>query len=102
MCKAVGPIFNTGGKSRQKMQICVSLVSVYCAGNCLHFVLHSDSSGISRIADGVSGIFSDHCYSVCSMRQPDLKYYDNRGMAPIFQNTLCNLLLQNLGMSPCG
>ncbi|ERE87682.1 zinc finger protein [Cricetulus griseus] len=37
-----------------------------------------DSSGISRITDGISGIFSDHCYSVCSMRQPDLKYFDNK------------------------
>uniref|UniRef100_A0A2K5JL76 C2H2-type domain-containing protein n=1 Tax=Colobus angolensis palliatus TaxID=336983 RepID=A0A2K5JL76_COLAP len=39
---------------------------------------YSDSSGISRIADGFNGIFSDHCYSVCSMRQPDLKYFDNK------------------------
>lgn len=44
----------------------------------LHPSRYSDSSGISRIADGFNGIFSDHCYSVCSMRQPDLKYFDNK------------------------
>ncbi|EHB03196.1 Zinc finger protein 639 [Heterocephalus glaber] len=44
----------------------------------LHSSRYSDSSGISRIADGFSGIFSDHCYTVCSMRQPDLKYFDNK------------------------
>lgn len=90
MCKALGPIFKK--RSRQKIGKLVYRImrcaSVSCAENCLHFVLHSDSSGISRIADGVSGIFSDHCYSVCSMRQPDLKYFDNKGMFPISQNTL--------------
>ena len=45
-----------------------------------HLSTYSDSSGISRIADGFNGIFSDHCYSVCSMRQPDLKYFDNKGI----------------------
>lgn len=44
----------------------------------LHPSRYSDSSGVSRITDGISGIFSDHCYSVCSMRQPDLKYFDNK------------------------
>uniref|UniRef100_A0A8C5KWI3 C2H2-type domain-containing protein n=1 Tax=Jaculus jaculus TaxID=51337 RepID=A0A8C5KWI3_JACJA len=44
----------------------------------LHPSRYSDSSGISRIADGFSGIFSDHCYSVCSMRQPDFKYFDSK------------------------
>uniref|UniRef100_A0A8C2LKD8 C2H2-type domain-containing protein n=1 Tax=Cricetulus griseus TaxID=10029 RepID=A0A8C2LKD8_CRIGR len=44
----------------------------------LHSSRYSDSSGISRITDGISWIFSDHCYSVCSMRQPDLKYFDNK------------------------
>ena len=34
----------------------------------LHPSHYLDSSGISRIADGLNGIFSDHCYSVCSMR----------------------------------
>ncbi|NWI92715.1 ZN639 protein, partial [Pitta sordida] len=36
----------------------------------LHPSRYSDSSGASRYIDN-SGIFSDHCYSVCSMRQPD-------------------------------
>ncbi|NXJ19709.1 ZN639 protein, partial [Dicrurus megarhynchus] len=40
----------------------------------LHPSRYSDSSGASRYIDN-SGIFSDHCYSVCSMRQPDI----NRG-----------------------
>ncbi|XP_008836891.1 zinc finger protein 639 [Nannospalax galili] len=44
----------------------------------LHPSRYSDAPGISRIADGFSGIFSDHCYSVCSMRQPDFKYFDNK------------------------
>ncbi|KAM7043713.1 zinc finger protein 639 isoform 2-T4 [Acridotheres tristis] len=37
----------------------------------LHPSRYSDSSGASRYIDN-SGIFSDHCYSVCSMRQPDI------------------------------
>lgn len=57
-------------------------------GICKILLLCSDSSGISRIADGFNGIFSDHCYSVCSMRQPDLKYFDNKGISNIFQNIL--------------
>ena len=46
----------------------------------LHPSRYSDSSGISKIADGLNGIFSDHCYSVCSVRQPDLKYFDNKNL----------------------
>lgn len=61
-----------------------------------HVGLCSDSSGISRIADGFNGIFSDHCYSVCSMRQPDLKCFDNKG---IF-NILKNIFLQIFCISP--
>ena len=34
----------------------------------LHPSHYSDSSGISRIADGLNGSSSDHCYSVCSVR----------------------------------
>lgn len=44
----------------------------------LHPSRYSDSSRISRIADGFNGVFSDHCYSVCSIRQPDFKYFDNK------------------------
>ncbi|XP_074154349.1 zinc finger protein 639 isoform X2 [Sminthopsis crassicaudata] len=44
----------------------------------LHPSRYSDSTGITKIADGFNGIFSDHCYSVCSIRQPDLKYFENR------------------------
>ncbi|XP_072474524.1 zinc finger protein 639 [Notamacropus eugenii] len=44
----------------------------------LHPSRYSDSTGITKIADGFNGIFSDHCYSVCSMRQPDLKYFENK------------------------
>lgn len=56
-------------------------------------ILFSDSSGISRIADGFNGIFSDHCYSVCSMRQPDLKYFDNKGISKFSKIFFFKLLL---------
>ncbi|XP_034294826.1 zinc finger protein 639 [Pantherophis guttatus] len=44
----------------------------------LHPSRYSDSSGIPKYIDN-SGIFSDHCYSVCSMKQLDTKVPDNRG-----------------------
>ncbi|XP_053167306.1 zinc finger protein 639 isoform X2 [Hemicordylus capensis] len=43
----------------------------------LHPSRYSDSSGAPKYIDN-SGIFSDHCYSVCSMKQLDLKASDNR------------------------
>ncbi|XP_028587451.1 zinc finger protein 639 [Podarcis muralis] len=43
----------------------------------LHPSRYSDSSGVPKYIDN-SGIFSDHCYSVCSMKQLDLKVSDNR------------------------
>ncbi|KAG8148060.1 hypothetical protein E2320_023044, partial [Naja naja] len=43
----------------------------------LHPSRYSDSSGIPKYIDN-SGIFSDHCYSVCSMKQLDTKVPDNR------------------------
>ncbi|NWI20857.1 ZN639 protein, partial [Crypturellus soui] len=49
----------------------------------LHPSRYSDSSGASKYIDN-SGIFSDHCYSVCSMKQPDFRYSDSRGKS-------CNL-----------
>ncbi|KAG8136186.1 hypothetical protein E2320_009158 [Naja naja] len=49
----------------------------------LHPSRYSDSSGIPKYIDN-SGIFSDHCYSVCSMKQLDTKVPDNRGR---FHNT---------------
>lgn len=47
-----------------------------------------DSSGASKYIDN-SGIFSDHCYSVCSMKQPDIKFSENRG-----KTTFWGLVLQ--------
>ncbi|CAM4715761.1 unnamed protein product [Lepidochelys kempii] len=44
----------------------------------LHPSRYSDSSGVSKYIDN-NGIFSDHCYSVCSMKQPDIKISENRG-----------------------
>uniref|UniRef100_A0A7M4ERZ2 Zinc finger protein 639 n=1 Tax=Crocodylus porosus TaxID=8502 RepID=A0A7M4ERZ2_CROPO len=44
----------------------------------LHPSRYSDSSGVNKYIDN-SGIFSDHCYSVCSMKQPDIKFSENRG-----------------------
>nr|XP_020654722.1 zinc finger protein 639 isoform X1 [Pogona vitticeps]XP_020654723.1 zinc finger protein 639 isoform X1 [Pogona vitticeps] len=48
-----------------------------------------DSSGVPRYIDN-SGIFSDHCYSVCSMKQLDSKISDNRDKSAnngIFKDT---------------
>ncbi|XP_044290534.1 zinc finger protein 639 [Varanus komodoensis] len=44
----------------------------------LHPSRYSDSTGVPKYIEN-SGIFSDHCYSVCSMKQLDLKVSDNRG-----------------------
>ncbi|KAM9378596.1 mitofusin-1-like [Phaethornis superciliosus] len=44
----------------------------------LHPSRYSDSSGASKYIDN-SGIFSDHCYSVCSMKQPDMRFSESRG-----------------------
>ena len=71
----------------------IRCLCVWCAWKFLNFVLCSDSSGISRIADGFNGIFSDHCYSVCSMRQPDLKYFDNKGIFKFSKIVSFKLLL---------
>ncbi|KAF1581959.1 UNVERIFIED_CONTAM: hypothetical protein FQV15_0004467, partial [Eudyptes pachyrhynchus] len=54
----------------------------------LHPSRYSDSSGASKYIDN-SGIFSDHCYSVCSMKQPDIKFFENRG-----KSTFWGLVLQ--------
>uniref|UniRef100_A0A8D0HBA1 Zinc finger protein 639 n=1 Tax=Sphenodon punctatus TaxID=8508 RepID=A0A8D0HBA1_SPHPU len=44
----------------------------------LHPSRYSDSSGAPKYIDN-NGIFSDHCYSVCSMKQPDSKFSESRG-----------------------
>ncbi|ETE67972.1 Zinc finger protein, partial [Ophiophagus hannah] len=70
---------NEHPKKRKRKTLHPSRYSVHA------FVFFSvlDSSGIPKYIDN-SGIFSDHCYSVCSMKQLDTKVPDNRGR---FHNT---------------
>lgn len=46
-------------------------------------IFNLDSSGATKYIDN-SGILSDHCYSVCSMKQPDIKYSENRGKSALW------------------